>query len=244
MIQMLKLLLTMLTLITPGSGSAAESSTASGEGSYGTEIVFQGLVPYKDASLLFDRLGLQEEELGFDAFELAYTGYMAIEDRSKDILTLIDYSKSSAVERMFVIDMAAEEVLFKTHVAHGKNSGTEYATSFSNVNNSYKSSPGFFLTENTYYGKAGYSLRLEDLEKGINDKAKTRAIVIHGSRYADPSVAAKKGMLGRSLGCPAIPPKVTKAIIDTIKDGSVLFIYPGNETYASLSPLLASNNHS
>ncbi|MCD8101879.1 MAG: murein L,D-transpeptidase catalytic domain family protein [Alistipes sp.] len=207
-----------------------------------TVVEYSGLPPYRESSLLFDRLGLREDQLNFEAFDLAYTGYRKITDREKEILTLIDYSRSSAVERLFVIDMENEQVLFRTHVAHGRNSGEEYAVSFSNVNGSYKSSPGFFLTDETYHGQAGYSLRLEGIEKGINDKARQRAIVMHPSKYADPSVAARRGMLGRSLGCPAIPPKVSRDIIDTIKEGSVLFIYPGQDTYASLSPLLSGND--
>ncbi|MCC8035260.1 MAG: murein L,D-transpeptidase catalytic domain family protein, partial [Rikenellaceae bacterium] len=174
---------------------------------------------------------------------LADAGYRNIQDRTKDILTLIDYSKSSARERMFVIDMAGEEVLFKTHVAHGRNSGDEYATSFSNVYGSYKSSPGFFLTEGTYTGRNGYSLVIDGLEKGINDRAKQRAIVVHGSKYVAPAIAAKRGKVGRSLGCPALPYPVTKDIIDTIKGGSVLFIYPGDQNYAASSPLLAEYDY-
>lgn len=187
---------------------------------------------------LYDHLGLKPH-VGFEAFEQAVSGYGKISSRNKDVLTLVDFSKPSTEERLFVIDMSRKELLFKTHVSHGKNSGENYATSFSNVSGSYKSSLGFYLTENTYQGRNGYSLVLAGLEKGINDKAKSRAIVIHGAAYANPSVIGKSGRLGRSLGCPALPTSVSKDIIDTIKDGSVLFIYAGKEDYTASSSILS-----
>ncbi|MCD8073383.1 MAG: murein L,D-transpeptidase catalytic domain family protein [Alistipes sp.] len=236
---MLKLFIFLLTLTSPGKAQAAEAPGENLSAERGYEGLAEGFSPLTEASLLFARLGLRDDEVEFEAFALAYAGYRKIEDRNKDILTLIDYSKSSAMERMFVIDMAGEEVLFKSHVAHGRNSGDEYATSFSNVYGSYKRSPGFFITEGTYHGKNGYSLVIDGLEKGINDKAKQRAIVVHGSKYVAPSIAAKRGKVGRSLGCPALPYSVTKDIIDTIKGGSVLFIYPGDVNYIASSPLLA-----
>lgn len=180
-----------------------------------------------------------EEIVNYDAFEQALAGYEMIEGRKKDILTLIDFSKPSTEERFYVLDMRHKKLLFTSLVSHGKNSGGKYATSFSNDNGSLKSSLGFFLTENTYQGRNGYSLILNGLEKGINDRAKERAIVIHGAAYSNPSVAASSGRLGRSFGCPALPQAVSKPIINTIKDGSLLFIYANNQNYLSYSPILS-----
>lgn len=135
--------------------------------------------------------------------------------------------------------MRHKKLLFSSLVSHGKNSGGNYATSFSNENGSLKSSLGFFLTENTYQGKNGYSLVLNGLEKGINDRAKERAIVIHGAAYSNPSVIASSGRLGRSFGCPALPQAVSKPIINTIKGGSLLFIYANNQNYLAYSPILS-----
>ena len=142
---------------------------------------------------------------------------------------------------MFVIDILNKKFLFQTVVAHGKNSGDMYATSFSNKSGSYKSSLGFFLTSETYHGGNGYSLKLDGLEKDINDKARERAIVIHGAKYADPSVTVNGRRLGRSLGCPALPTKVAKPIIDTSKNGSVLFIYAGSDEYQKKSSIISYN---
>ncbi len=133
--------------------------------------------------------------------------------------------------------MEKKQLLYSSVVSHGRNSGENYATSFSNQNGSYKSSLGFYLTENTYQGGNGYSLILNGLEKGINDKAKERSIVVHGASYANPTVAAS-GRLGRSLGCPALPTKLAKPIINTIKDGSVMFIYANNSSYLAQSDIL------
>ena len=177
--------------------------------------------------------------VNFTAFEQAIAGYNKIEETSKEILTLVDFSKPSTEERFYVFDMRHKKLLFSSLVSHGKNSGGNYATSFSNENGSLKSSLGFFLTENTYQGKNGYSLVLNGLEKGINDRAKERAIVIHGAAYSNPSVIASSGRLGRSFGCPALPQAVSKPIINTIKGGSLLFIYANNQNYLAYSPILS-----
>lgn len=180
-----------------------------------------------------------EEVVNYAAFEQAVAGYNKIAQKDKEILTLVDFSKPSIEERFYVFDMRHKKLLFSSLVSHGKNSGGNYATSFSNKNGSLKSSLGFFLTENTYQGKNGYSLVLNGLEKGINDRAKERAIVIHGAAYSNPSVIASSGRLGRSFGCPALPQSVSKPIINTIKGGSLLFIYANNQNYLSYSPILS-----
>ncbi|MDR1755672.1 MAG: murein L,D-transpeptidase catalytic domain family protein [Culturomica sp.] len=164
-------------------------------------------------------------QIGYTAFHQAMEGYRRIPGRKKEVLTIIDYSKPSDRKRLFVLDLKKRELVYASYVAHGRNSGNRYATSFSNVNGSYKSSLGFYKTENTYRGKNGYSLVLDGLEKGINDHAKERAIVIHGADYADPAVLKSTGRLGRSLGCPALPREVNREIIDYIKEGSLLYIY-------------------
>lgn len=171
-----------------------------------------------------------EDIVNYTAFSQALAGYHQI-DRGKDIMTLIDFSKPSTEERLYVFDMRERKLLFCSHVSHGRNSGGNYATGFSNKVGSYKSSLGFYLTEKTYTGKNGYSLVLDGLEEGINHRAKERAIVIHGAPYSNPSVISGNGRLGRSLGCPALPQSVSKSIIDTIKEGSVLFIYADNAEY-------------
>lgn len=194
-----------------------------------------------ESYLLYRQMQL-EDIVDYQAFEQAYIGYNKIETKHKEVLTLIDFSKPSTEERMYVLDMANKKLLYSSLVAHGKNSGDLYATSFSNVNGSNKSSLGFYLTENTYYGGSGYSLILNGLEKGINDKAKQRAIVIHGSKYVEPSRVASVGKIGKSLGCPAIPRTTSKEIINAIKGGSLLFIYADNEDYLVQSPILAGED--
>ncbi|MDL2319856.1 murein L,D-transpeptidase catalytic domain family protein [Alistipes sp. OttesenSCG-928-B03] len=175
----------------------------------------------------------------FDIFRKACAGYEKIEKRRGNILTLVDFTKPSTDERMYVIDMARRKLLFTSHVSHGRNSGENYATSFSNENGSHKSSLGFYLTGDTYQGKNGYSLLLHGLEKGINDKARERAVVIHAAEYANPSVIKGSGRLGRSFGCPALPQAVNDAIINTIKGGTVLFIYADDANYLSQSKYIS-----
>ena len=183
-----------------------------------------------------------EGVVSWNAFRQAVTGYHKIAGRKRDVLTLIDFSRPSTEQRLFVFDMGRRKLLFSSVVAHGKNSGDKYATSFSNEYGSYKSSLGFYLTETTYQGRNGYSLILNGLEKGINDRARERAIVMHGAAYADPSVASRGGRLGRSFGCPAVPQKLSRPIIDAIKGGSVMYIYAGTPDYLAHSSVLKKND--
>ena len=190
---------------------------------------------------IYQKLGLNTL-VNYNAFKQAYEGYQKISSQ-KHILTLIDFTKPSTEERMYVIDMNAKQLLHKTHVSHGQNSGGNYATKFSNKSGSHQSSLGFYLTEDTYLGRNGLSLVLNGLDKGINDKAKERAIVVHGAAYSNPSSIKSMGRLGRSHGCPALPEAVSKEIINTIKGGSVLFIYAADKNYANQSTVLSSINN-
>ncbi len=144
----------------------------------------------------------------------------------KQLLTIVDYGRSSADRRLLVVDLIKQRVLFNTWVTHGKNSGGQNATSFSNQNGSLKSSIGVFVTtSDPYVGGNGYSLRVRGLERGINDNAFRRDIVFHGAWYADSQVAKKYGTLGRSWGCFAVGENVVRPLINTIKDGSLVFAY-------------------
>jgi hypothetical protein len=196
------------------------------------------------ADSIYESLHLLQAGLQEEAFALAYEGYYKLLEQGqmskKDVLTIADFSKPSSENRLFVIDMEHGKILFQTLVAHGRNSGLNYATEFSNKPESNKSSLGFYLTMQTYYGGKGYALRLQGLEKGINDKAYERAIVVHGSDYVNSQFASNNGYLGRSLGCPALPTKQTKAIINSIKNGSLLFIYHPTEEYKTKSTILNS----
>jgi hypothetical protein len=175
-------------------------------------------------------------------FEMALKGFDKLQKQgalsADSILTIVDFSKSSRLKRLVVIDLKSLEVLFNTVVAHGRNTGQEFANSFSNQPRSHKSSLGFYVTKETYQGSNGYSLKLDGFEKGINDKALERAIVMHAAGYANEEVIGSKGFLGRSYGCPAVPEKVNKKIIDKIKNGNLLFVYFPDQKYLNTSKLL------
>ncbi|MBC2856784.1 MAG: murein L,D-transpeptidase catalytic domain family protein [Cetobacterium sp.] len=191
----------------------------------------------KKIDSLYKEMNL-ENVVNYDVFKSALEGFYKIKDRKKEIVTIIDFTKPSTKERFYVLDLKEKHMLYKSVVSHGKNSGGNMATSFSNQNGSNKSSLGFFLTENTYFGKNGYSLRLDGLEEGINDKAKERAIVVHGANYANPSAISGLGRLGRSLGCPALPTNISKEVINVIKDGSVMYIHGNDNQYLAKSHLI------
>ncbi len=190
----------------------------------------------QDTKKLYEQLKLKKE-ISFEVFEIAMSGYEKIE-KDNNKLTIVDFSKPSTENRFYVLDLEKKKVLIKSLVAHGRNSGENMATSFSNDVSSYKSSLGFYKTDKTYRGAHGYSLMLEGLEKGINDNAKERAIVIHGASYVSKTNIKEAGRLGRSLGCPALPPKITKDVIDKIKDGSVIYIHGNDKNYLAKSNLI------
>ncbi len=167
-----------------------------------------------------------------DILGMALRGYHLTDTlRRKNILTIIDYSKPSGEKRFFVLDVPGKKLLYHCLVAHGKNSGEIFAVNFSNKQESLKSSLGFFLAAETYYGKHGYALRIDGLEKGFNDNARSREIVIHGAWYVSDEVVAKYGQVGKSWGCPALPVKLTTEIINRIANGSCIFIYAKDEKY-------------
>ena len=164
----------------------------------------------------------------YECFSNALKGYYQLKESGsiqKELLTIIDFSLSSNVKRLWVIDVATNTVLFHSLVAHGRNTGEEFANSFSNQAESYKSSLGFYVTGEIYNGKHGKSLKLDGLEKGINDNARERAVVIHGADYVSQNFIKGNKRLGRSQGCPAIPVELNEKIINVIKDKSCLFIY-------------------
>lgn len=153
-------------------------------------------------------------------------------------LAVIDYSKPSTERRLWVFDLLHQRLLLRELVAHGRNSGGNYAHAFSNIPGSLQSSLGLFRTLGTYEGSNGYSLRMNGLEAGINDNALERAIVMHGASYVNPKLAHTEGRMGRSWGCPAVSPGVARHVIDTLKDGQFLFsYYPDPHWLASSSYL-------
>lgn len=182
---------------------------------------------------LFEEFGVSD--LSYTGFKTAITGFKTIvstnQDISDNILTLIDYSKPSTEKRLFVIDLTNKKIIYKTYVAHGRNTGLNYAEKFSNLCQSHKTSLGYFITRNTYTGKHGYSLRLEGIEKGINDNALKRAIVMHPAEYVSENYIEQYGRLGRSYGCPSVPVDDHKYLIDLIKENTCLFAYYPDSAY-------------
>ena len=178
---------------------------------------------------LYNMLSLDSLGLSKEAFAEAITGYQNLINSgtvlNNTILSIVDFSLPSFKKRLFVLDMENGKLLFNTLVAHGRNSGQLYATRFSNRNRSLESSLGFYLTGETYFGQNGYSLRLLGMERGFNDNAYSRGIVIHPADYVNDEISKNFGRLGRSEGCPAIPSDIHRSVIETIKNGTCLFVY-------------------
>nr|MBA2652137.1 murein L,D-transpeptidase catalytic domain family protein [Tatlockia sp.] len=181
-------------------------------------------------------LSQKAPELNKRVLKLALNAYQKAADKGavkKPVLTVIDYSLPSNKQRMWVFDLAKEKLLYNTYVAHGKNSGNNTPNHFSNVMSSKQTSLGTFVTRDTYIGSKGYSLNLKGLERGFNDNAYNRRVVIHGAWYVEPDFIKKSGRAGRSWGCPSIAKTLAKPVINTIKGGSVLFAYYPDNYYLS-----------
>jgi hypothetical protein len=193
-------------------------------------------------SVLYDSLQLGGLGLSQEAFSYGMQGFQYLRGNGRlkndSVIAIVDFSLPSTQKRLFIIDIRNGKLLFNTLVSHGRNSGKLNATSFSNKVNSYKSSLGFYITDNTYVGEHGLSLRLQGTEKGINDNARNRAIVMHGADYVNEGLIDSQGYIGRSLGCPAIPLSVHREVIKAISNGACLFVYSPNKTYIAKSKLL------
>ena len=187
-------------------------------------------------SLNLQKLGLSEK-----AFQLALKGWTKLKATgkvSKDIISICDFSQSSNQKRLYIIDLATGTLLFNTLVAHGKNTGEEFARYFSNKPSSLETSLGFYITKEAYAGSHGLGLKLSGIEPGFNDRAEERAIVVHGASYVCDDFINQYGRLGKSWGCPAVPFEWHEQIINAIKDGSCLFIYYPDKAYLTASELL------
>jgi hypothetical protein len=198
----------------------------------------------EEVSSLYEEIDLQDFGLSRQAFEYAYKGYTYLSDHHmlerSNVLSICDFSQSSRNKRLYVIDLDQKKVVINTFVAHGRKSGSEFARSFSNNPRSHKSSLGFYITEHTYFGDHGLSLKIHGIEKGINDRADRRNIVIHGSRYVGADFLEGNPFNGRSFGCPAVPYEENDEVIDAIKDGSCLFIYHPTKKYIVRSKIINS----
>ncbi|PBI91537.1 hypothetical protein BSF41_11360 [Flavobacterium sp. ACN2] len=175
-------------------------------------------------------------------FSEALKGFYLLKEKGvikKNILTLIDFSLSSNSKRLWVIDLTSNTILFNSLVAHGRNTGEEFASAFSNLNSSFKSSLGFYATGEIYQGKHGASLRLDGLENGVNDNARERGVVMHGADYVSESFIRDHKRLGRSQGCPAVPVELTNEIIQLIKDKSCLYIYHPSRSFSMEERLIS-----
>jgi L,D-transpeptidase catalytic domain len=191
---------------------------------------------------LYQEFDLKEVGLNKKAFEYALKGYYYLLDHhwlnKSNILSIVDLSQSSRNKRFYVLDLDQKKVLVNTYVAHGRNSGKEFAQTFSNNPSSHKSSLGFYVTQGTYMGNNGFSLRIRGMERGFNDRAVGRNIVVHGSQYVGPDFLDMNQFCGRSYGCPAVPADESETIIDLIKEGTCLFIYHPTKKYTARSKIL------
>lgn len=194
---------------------------------------------------IYDSLHLGDFGLAKAAFKEGLAGLNLLvssgDIQNAAIISIIDLSLPSSKKRLFVIDLNTCKLIFNTYVSHGRNSGKEMATQFSNKPRSCESSLGFYVTGDTYFGHHGYSLKLNGKEEGINDNACSRGIVIHSASYVNERIAKRQGFIGRSEGCPAIPKTLHRNIIEKIKNGTCLFLYSPDKFYETHSKMRTSS---
>lgn len=217
------LLATTLALL---AGAARADNVSPAVPATRLESLLVRAAPQADAAVL--RLALRARECAIAHGEAA----------PGDRLAVIDYSRPSTERRLWVFELDPVRLLHAEHVAHGRASGENLAARFSNIEGSHQSSIGLFRTAETYQGGNGYSLRMDGLERGINDRARERQIVMHGAPYVDPAQALRQGRLGRSFGCPAVRRTVARELIDDLKDGQLLFAYYPDEAWLRHSRFL------
>ncbi|GAC1603928.1 MAG: murein L,D-transpeptidase catalytic domain family protein [Hymenobacter sp.] len=234
--------LASLFLATPLAGPVTKSMA----GGSRNELRLPTTAPALSPTARFDQqlrttyaaLGAEQEGLRFETFARAMTGYLNLRQagklaEDKQVLTVVDFDLPSTEKRLWVLDLAKNEILFHTLVAHGHNSGENEATSFSNTDQSNMSSLGFYATGSEYEGKHGHSLRLKGLDEGINTNAAARSIVMHGADYVSEEFIKQNGRLGRSLGCPALPLDQYAQIIGAVNGGTCLFLNKSDAGYTS-----------
>lgn len=193
------------------------------------------------SNLIYDSLKLESLGLPREVMTMAYKGHQYLEEHgalnNTNVIAVCDFTQPSDKKRLYIIDVNSYHVLYNTYVAHGKNSGLNYAERFSNAPESLESSLGFYVTKNTYSGKHGLSLKLSGQEKGFNDNAEARAVVIHGADYIG-NTRSGSAYMGRSFGCPAVPKAQSNKVINLLKNGTCLFIYHPTQTYLHSSKIL------
>jgi hypothetical protein len=230
----------------PAALAAAVSTRALSVSTHPFAVV-NGLFPdqfvFEDSvQALYSAIKLEEYNLSYQVFKYAMTGYFNLRQQGKindkKLISIIDFTKKSSLKRFYTIDLEALAVKFFTYVSHGKNTGEDEAKSFSNIVHSNQSSIGFYVTGETYVGSKGYSLRLDGMEKGYNDRIRERAVVIHNAAYVSENWIKQYGRLGRSQGCPALPVELGRKIIDVVKDKTVIFAYASDDQYLESSRIL------
>ena len=228
----------MLPVVRAGSNTSSGSPVALVKSS----TVAAASASVESASMrVYDSLQLDEIGLSKQAFLYAFRGQQNLADKgmlgNENILTVCDFSQPSSQKRMYIVDVKNFKVLLNTYVAHGKNSGLQFAEKFSNKIESLQSSLGFYVTKQTYFGKHGLSLKLSGYDRGFNDNAERRAVVVHGAQYIGEN-RADAAYMGRSFGCPAVPQSQSAKVINIIKNGTCLFVYHPDQRYLSNSTVL------
>ncbi len=210
----------------PPAAPAVSAASAVAPVATTTAALLARLAPHANPEVLL---------LALEAMQCAKAGGVSM---AADRLAVIDYSRPSLEPRLWVFDLSGPRLLFEELVAHGRGSGENNPTNFSNADGSHASSLGLFVTGNTYLGRNGYSLRMDGLEPGFNDRARERAIVMHGAPYVDAVSGGRQGRIGRSWGCPAVREAVARRMIDVLKGGQFLFAYYPDSGWLKRSALL------
>jgi hypothetical protein len=231
----------LFALVLPLAAAAKTASKKKNHFHFAARVTERRYIALEAAGLYYE-MDLQDSGLNEKALEYALLGYHHLLKKhalhKSSVLSVCDFSQPSSAKRMYILDLQNRRLLYRTYVAHGQGSGRQFANRFSNVPESYKSSLGFYVTGDTYVGSNGLSLRIDGVEKGFNDKAHARSIVIHGANYVSERVLHKYGLMGTTFGCPAVPEDMAPQIIPVLKNGTCFFIYYPSKRYLSSSKMI------
>lgn len=231
----------LLTGLMAFSTTKAKSSEGKSTNAISTNTKSSASAVELASNLVYDSLKLGSLGLSREAMMMAYKGQQILAAKgalnNDAVMAICDFTQSSKEKRLYIVDTKNFRVLMNTYVAHGRNSGLDYAENFSNRTESLQSSLGFYVTKETYFGKHGLSLKLSGQEPGFNDNAESRAVVVHGADYIGDN-RLSSAYMGRSFGCPAVPQEQSKKVINLLKNGTCLFIYHPTQQYLHGSKIL------
>ena len=128
---------------------------------------------------LYNSLGLEKEGLSFEVFSLAMEGYNKLKTKGNGKLGIVDPN----TKRYYLIDLNNSKFVEKTDVKFGSGRMDDVANA--NRDGSHATLSGFTQVKEEYASTKSHwssrAKRLDGLETGINNNARSKHVVIHST---------------------------------------------------------------